>query len=248
MTHSHFPPHSFHSTYEQNNDCFFVFSFFPSFIAMAWWKLFKLLWCFQHAIWGTLTLTEKTLSFTYCYLLDFAFGARDGQHFGHASISCLACLELYWEWDKHLLLQKTNGKKNKTKHNKTNATVHFDLTIKSRKKLHQFWHQEMQYRCHCCQPCSIFLLKSGAHFSCLQCPSSAVMGSQPACKPICSLQQSVIITFLLPNCRVSFSTEHTQRQKNTFNHDSKALIMSGAKANSTKHTRGRKVWGAFRSA
>lgn len=62
--------------------------------------------------------------FTYRYLLDFAFGTRDGQPFGHACISCLACLELYWEWDKHLLLQKTNGRR---KQNKTKQMLWFTL-------------------------------------------------------------------------------------------------------------------------
>lgn len=122
--------------------------------------------------------------------------------------------------------------------------VWFDsATIKSGKKLHQFWSQETQYGCHCCHPCIIFPVKRGAHFSPLQSSSSAVMGFQPPSKPSPSPLQSVIITFLLLNCRVSSPAECAEGQRNTFNCDSKALIMSDAMANSTKYRWNWKVWG-----
>lgn len=113
--------------------------------------------------------------------------------------------------------------------------AHFGLTREKQKKAAPI-SASGDAICHCCQPRSVSLLKSGAHFSCLQCPPSVMMGIQRTCKPVCSLQQSVIITSLLVNCWVSSSTEQTERQKITSNRDSQALIMSGPKANSTKHT------------
>lgn len=122
----------------------------------------------------------------------------------------------------------------------TNAMVYFDLSPLLLKNRKESWHQETQHRCHSCQPFSILSVKRGAHFSPLQCPSSAVMGIQPPCKHVL-LQQSVIITFPLLNCRVSSSTEQTERQKITFNPDSIALIMSGVKASSTYYACNTKV-------